>query len=242
MSSEATLVNAGEQHQAFNEALSFEANERKAKDDLISLLKKVLTLICIVAALEAVALVVLAPFKRPQGYPVLVGVDKAAGTTEVLEAVRDRDLVKYQELLDKHWATKYVIARESYNYRLLQADYDSVLLLSADDVGRDYARLYEGDNARDKKYGNSLEMKVNILSVSLSHDGSGDKAVVRFEKVVKRKDADQSDPPQYFVATLSYEYKPAMLGKESDLIQNPLGYKVTGWRVDSELAPVKGKV
>jgi type IV secretion system protein VirB8 len=47
-----------------------------------------------------------------------------------------------------------------------------------------------------------------------------------------------ADPPQYFVATMAYEYKPTMFGKERDLIQNPLGYRVTSYRVDSELAPV----
>jgi hypothetical protein len=29
-----------------------------------------------------------------------------------------------------------------------------------------------------------------------------------------------------------------MFGKEKDLIQNPLGFRVTSYRVDGELAPV----
>jgi len=78
----------------------------------------------------------LAPFKRV--VPMVFAVDKASGNTELVNAADDRNVAQlgYQELLDKHWGSRYVIARESYFYHLLQTDYDTVLMLSADDVGR----------------------------------------------------------------------------------------------------------
>lgn len=194
------------------------------------------------AGLIAIAAVIgiasLAPFKRV--VPYVFAIDKASGNVELVSAADDRALVGYQELLDKHWAQKYVVVRESYFYRLLQADYDTTLALSADNVGRDYAKLFEGPNARDKTYGAALEMRVNVLSVTLSQDDVSSKAVVRFERIPRRVEAEMADPPQYFVATLSYEYKPTMTGKEKDLIQNPLGYRVTSYRLVSEIAPVTG--
>lgn len=189
-------------------------------------------------ALLAVAAVVgmasMAPFKRV--VPYVFTVDKATGNVEIVSAADDRTVVGYQELLDKHWAQKYVIARESYSWKLLQSDYDTVLALSTDQVGREFAKQYEGSNARDKKYGASIEMRIKVLSVTLAQDDIGTKAVVRFEKTSKRTEADVPDPPQYFVSTMAFEYKPSMVGKEKDLIQNPLGYRVLSYRVDAEVA------
>ncbi|MDQ1922677.1 virB8 family protein [Massilia pseudoviolaceinigra] len=190
----------------------------------------------LLALAAVIGLSTLAPFRRT--VPYLFGVDKATGNVEYVGAVDDRAVTGYQELLDKHWAARYVVARESYNYKLLQSDYDAVLGLSDDNVGKDFARLYEGPNARDKKYGASMEMRVAVISVQRSQNSVGTVAVVRFSKTTRRVEGDVVDPPQYFVATLAYEYKPSMFGKEQDLIANPLGYKVTSYRADSELAPV----
>ena len=127
--------------------------------------------------------------------------------------------------------------RESYHYKLLQADYDTVLGLSDAPVGRDFARLYEGAEARDTKLGPNMEIAVSVLSVQLSTSSVGSQAVVRFTKTSRRADADSSEPPQYFVATIAYQYRPTMSGKEKDLLANPLGYQVTSYRVDPELTP-----
>jgi type IV secretion system protein VirB8 len=190
----------------------------------------------IIAIAAVIGIITLAPFKRV--VPYVFAIDKATGNVELVNAADDRTIAGYQELLDKHWAQRYTIARESYNYQLLQNDYDTVLALSADDVGREYAKQFEGPNARDKKYGASVIMKCTVLSITLARDDVGSKAVVRFEKSSRRTEADNADAPQYFVATLAYKYKPSMFGKEKDLIQNPLGYNITSYRVDSEIAPV----
>ena len=80
-----------------------------------------------------------------------------------------------------------------------------------------------------------MEWKVKVLSVTLQSDAVGLKATVRFEKTAKRTEAEASDQPQYFIATIAYEYRLSMKGQEKDLIQNPLGYKVTSYRVDAEI-------
>lgn len=179
----------------------------------------------------ALALAALAPLK--QSVPYVLSVDRATGNVEVMRTADARS-IRYQELLDKHWAQRYVISRESYQWKLLQYDYDLVLAMSADDVGREYAKIYEGPTARDKKFGPSTEMRVEVLSVTLPPDTEG-RAVVRFEKRVRRLEADYFEPAQTFVATLSFEYRGSMFGKERQLIENPLGYRVTTYRVDAEI-------
>ena len=188
----------------------------------------------IVAVAAVIGMASMAPFKRV--VPYVFAVDRASGNVEVVNAADDRAPVGYQELLDKHWAQRYVIARESYSWKLLQSDYDTVLALSSDPVGREFAKVYDGANARDKKYGSGVELRVRVLSVTLASDDAGQKAVVRFEKTAKRTEADAADTPQYFVSTIAFEYKPSMIGREKDLIQNPLGYRVLSYRVDPEIA------
>jgi type IV secretion system protein VirB8 len=195
---------------------------------------------CVLAFASGIGLSFLAPLKST--VPYVFAIDRATGNVELVSAADDRTVMGYQELLDKHWTQKYVIARESYFYRLLQADYDTVLSMSTDDVGRDYARQYDGVNARDKKLGAGMELKVKVLSVTLNGDAVGLKATVRFEKTPKRTEAETSDPPQYFIATLAYEYRMSMKGQEKELIQNPLGYKVTSYRVDAEIGTMSPAV
>lgn len=230
------VVLAGEQAAFLDEGNEWEADRIASKDKSERRAWLVAGAAIALALAAVIGIASLAPFKRV--VPYVFAVDRATGNVELVSAADDRTVVGYQELLDKHWAQKYIIARESYNYRLLQTDYDTVLSLSSDEVARDYAKQYDGPNARDKKYGASIEMKVKVLSVTLARDDVGTKTVVRFEKTSKRTEAENADAPQYFVATMAYEYKPSMFGKEKELIQNPLGYKVTSWRVDSEIAPI----
>ncbi|MDI7776572.1 type IV secretion system protein [Asticcacaulis sp. EMRT-3] len=189
---------------------------------------------CVVAILAVIGIATMAPFKRT--VPYVFEVDKATGNTELVDAVGARTTIGYQELLDKHWAQVYVIARESYMYRLLQTDYDTTLGLSTDEVARGYAKTFTGPNALDTKLGASTEIRVTILSITLSQDSVSPEAVVRFEKTTNHLQSGISDPPQVYVATLAYDYKPSMFGKEKDLINNPLGYAVTSYRVDPEIA------
>jgi type IV secretion system protein VirB8 len=238
MSEAAAIVKVGTEQAFHRAALDWEA-DRQSRLERSERRAWVVAGVATVTALLAVGgLALLAPFKRV--VPMVFAVDKATGNTELVNATDDRNIAQlgYQELLDKHWASHYVLARESYYYRLLQTDYDTVLMLSADDVGRDYARLFEGADPRDKKLGPMTEWKVTVLSVSLQHDGVGAKAVVRFQREQRRLDAERPEAPTYYVATMSYEYKPSLFGKEKDLIVNPLGYRVTSYRLDSELAPV----
>lgn len=238
MSNAAAAVKAGAENDYYRQAVDWEADKsaRLAKSERRAWV--VAGLACAVTAVAVGAIAFLAPFRRV--VPMVFAVDKVSGNVELVNALNDRNVAQlgYQELLDKHWATEYVTARESYYYRLLQTDYSTVLMLSADDVGRDYARLFEGADPRDKKLGPTTQWKVTVISVTLANDGASQKAVVRFEREQRRLDADKAEAPQFFVATMSYEYKPSLFGKEKDLIINPLGYRVTSYRVDAELAPV----
>jgi type IV secretion system protein VirB8 len=231
-----TTVPANAIQDHFSAALSWEVNLESVRAKSERRAWIVAAAASVLALVAVIGLATLAPFRR--NVPYLFAVEKTTGNVEFVGAIDDRRILGYQELLDKHWAQRYIVARESYFYRLLQNDYDTVLALSEDSVGRDFSKLYDGPDARDARFGANVEMKVVVLSVQLAQNAVGSQAVIRFAKTSRRIDSEHSEPPQYFVATLSYEYKPSMSGKEKDLLANPLGYRVTSYRVDSELAPV----
>ncbi len=184
-----------------------------------------------VAVLAVGAVAAMMPLK--QTIPYLVYVNKNTGSTQVMSAV-DEGTIGYEALNAKYWASRYVIYRESYYYTLLQYDYDTTLLLSSQQVGRDYAREYSGPDARDKRLGAGAIVDIKIVSVVLPPGESG-KAVVRFQRTVEKSNEDRPEAPRTYVATMAFTFKPSMFGTEKKLIENPLGFQVTAYRRDAEI-------
>lgn len=183
----------------------------------------------------AVALAMLAPLRVK--VPYVFTVDRATGSVEAVSAVDDRTVLGYQELLDKHWARRYVVAREGYVYRLLQSDYDTVMGMSNEAVARDYGRVYEGERSRDKVLGPNVDMRIAVQSVQLAREQGKGRAVVRFERETRSGEGENQVKLETFTASLAYEYQPSMKGTERDLVTNPLGFRVVSYRVDAEFTP-----
>lgn len=184
----------------------------------------------LVAVIAVIAVAVLV--SRFQPFAFLVTVDKATGETSVVKTL-DSNTVQYDEMQDKHNINRFVMSRERYLYQLLQYDYDTTLNLSTDEVGNAYAKLFEGDKALDKVLGAGAEYRITILSTRLPTDQPG-KAIVSFERIIRRANTREAEAPARFVATLSYVYKPTLLAKEAVWVANPTGFKVTAYRADPE--------
>jgi type IV secretion system protein VirB8 len=230
-------IPAADEAAAYRSGLSWEASIEQLRQKSERNAWWVAGAACVIAACSVAGIATLAPLRRV--VPYLYMVDKARGNLEYVGAVDDRSIKGYQELLDKHWAQVYINARESYHYTLLQSDYDTVMALSDENVGRDYARRYDGPNALDKLYGANIEVATSIISLRLAPSSIGTQLVVRFSKTKRHVDTDYREPAEYFVATLRYRYLPSMFDAEKQLLLNPLGYKVADYRVDAEIAPAE---
>ncbi len=64
-------------------------------------------------------------------------------------------------------------------------------------------------------------------------------AVVRFRSDKIQKASNRVEDNEWFVATFAFEYKKGRVGKVNQLIDNPLGFKVTAYRIDRELTSSK---
>jgi type IV secretion system protein VirB8 len=226
------VVNASDEKQFYVASRDWEADTLEMRSRSERRAWFVAATASLIAIIAVAGIAMLAPFK--QTVPYVLSVDKSTGNIDVVNTLSERS-ISNQELQEKFWSKRYVTARESYLWTLLQYDYDTVLRLSDQNVARDFAALYEGEDARDKKYGSGVEMTVKILSITLPPDETG-KAVIRFEKTTKRLEANAIEPPQTFVATLAFKFEPNLFAKEKDLIENPLGFKVTSYRIDSEIS------
>lgn len=187
----------------------------------------------LLALVSVTGLAFLAPLRR--AVPYVFEVDKTTGLVQFVAAADDQTVKGYGELLDKHWVQRYVLVREAYYYPLLQSDYDTTLSLSAGDVAKQYGALYEGPDSRDRVLGAQNEERIDILSITLIPDKVSQKASVRFIRTTRSLSHTTGEVRQAFLATLAYRYEPSAFGQEKDLIRNPLGFKVTAYRVDPEI-------
>jgi type IV secretion system protein VirB8 len=193
---------------------------------------------CLVTAIAVAAVIAMMPLKRV--VPFVYAIDRQTGQLTVMDAANQRQVIGNQDLLDKHFAQNYVISRESYDWKLLQTDYDDTVAFSAPAVARRYAARFDGASAVNKVWGPNIERRVRVTSIQLAPDAIGKKAVVRYNVQQRDLRSNTLQPLEHYIATIAYEYHPERTGKEQDLIRNPLGYTVTGFRADPEIGGVPG--
>ena len=184
---------------------------------------------CLAACACALALVALVPLHRV--VPFVVTVDKLTGETAV--TTTEDASARPNAMADKHWIKTFVIARERYNWQVVEQDYNTVRRLAGSDPWATYQKAFEGDDGLDHKYGQNIEVTPNILSITLAGSGL---ATVRFELVRRdrRLPADTGTVTSRRIATLRYAYERKTL-RESEAVENPFGFVVQGYQTDPEL-------
>lgn len=177
-----------------------------------------------------VGIVTMLPLK--QTVPYIVRVDTLTGATEIGQTVKD--YVAESELADKHWVKNFVVARERYNYRLLQHDYDTVKSLAGDVPWKEYSELFSGPKALDRQLGENVQFTPEIISITLTENAGQKFATVRLKVEQRDMRTESMQRTIHKVATLRYEYKPSLFTSERAAIENPFGFTVLGYQTDSE--------
>lgn len=158
-------------------------------------------------------------------------------THEVSQVKMTRDEASYGELIDQYWLGQFVIHRESYDFATLQVDYDAMSLMASGDVADTYLKQFKGQDAIQKRLGDSQYTRVHINSAIVDREHGV--ATVRYTTTTRYRQRPQDEPPKYWIATLAYEYKKLPMTAQQRYI-NPLGFRVTSFRVNSENASVVG--
>lgn len=195
-------------------------------------------LIAIISAIIAFASICAIAYMTPlkQSVPYVIRVDNTTGMVDIITSVKDTEFSS-NEALDKYFTSLYVKTREGYHYNLLTQDYTLTQILSSPQVAQDYVKIYEGANARQEILKNNNEVSIDINSVVLGESADIKTATIRFNATTSALSNSGKNTVQTSakVATLSYEYSPADLTTEDERLQNPLGFKVTTYRIDDEI-------
>lgn len=156
--------------------------------------------------------------------PFIIAIEENTGKTTVLKEL-DTKSISRNESLAKYFIKKYVVARETYNPVDHNYNQKLVRLFSAKNVLRDYFG-YIKNNDVTIKYGNQNTTYLTIRSWSKLDDN---KYVLRFSI------AETSGHMEIFykIAILDIAYNEMEL-TESQFDMNPVGFTVTGYRVDDD--------
>lgn len=176
-------------------------------------------------------------FMQPPPSPKVIMVDRTTGESVVLPNL-DEKTVPQVIALDLHNAARYVRARETYNFSMLNADYQQVARMSTGEIFAPYQRLYVGPEALQEKLQDKELRRVTVIGVRPSGEttpGKSGEALVTYEREI-RSQGIPTPTVTRFVATVRYEYRPGAVKKPADRLENPFGFVVTAYRTDAEVA------
>lgn len=176
--------------------------------------------------------------------PYIVMADAYTGTSTVARLTEDftNRQISSSEAINRSNVAHFVLARESYDYVLIGLrDWTTVLTMSSPEVASAYTNLYQAGNPDNpyKTYGKERAIRVKLLSVVLIGGGQGQTprgATVRFQRSIFEKLTGVTRPLDSKLATIEFTYKSNLKMDETSRIENPLGFQVTGYRVDNDYA------
>lgn len=197
----------------------------------------------VVSILLVLGYIGLVPLKEK--VPYLVMADPYTGTSTVSRLSNDfqNDTITKNEAINKSNVARFVIARESYDWDLIsRQDWNIVNAMGSGDVLAEYRKLFEPTNPHnpDAIYGRKMSVRIKIKTISLKSLPTGKdgqvllSADVRFDRIVVDKQAARIANTESYIAYLAYEYKPNLAMQEQYRVENPLGFRVTSYRVDPE--------
>ncbi|MCO6520579.1 MAG: type IV secretion system protein [Snodgrassella sp.] len=179
------------------------------------------------------AVAALTPLKTVQ--PYVIRVDNNTGATDIVTTLKQSEKT-YGEVIDKYWLAQYIKYRESYDWQTIQTTYDATMLLSAQPVQQEFAKIYTDNNpnAPHKILKDRFKVIVNVKAISFV----GQMAQIRFDKqlIPLTGDLSKTTPPQQLIATVAFDYANQPM-QEKDRLVNPLGFQITSYHVDPENTP-----
>jgi type IV secretion system protein VirB8 len=173
--------------------------------------------------------------------PYLVTVDPYTGTSAVAKLVGDFNnmSITANEAVNKANISNFITAYEAYDWDLWTTrDALVVYSMATGEVLKAFESLYANKTLSPNiVLGRKKRQFVRIKSLVLTEkDNRGFPvgATARFERFVIDKAAEAPMSAESFIVTLTFEYKSNLQMQEEMRIQNPLGFRVTAYRVDPD--------
>lgn len=190
------------------------------------------------------------PLKKIEPYMVMA--DPYTGTASVAKLEGDYVFksLTTQEAVQKSNVAHYINARESFDYISTSSrDWNLVHLMSSPDVGKGYSAIHDANSpdAPANLYGRDKSVRIELKSTTLRTRGKPEEpvyeATVRFQRTLYDKRTGGTRLLDNRTATVEFVYNNKLVMNDKQRIDNPLGFQVTSYRVDSdatEAPPIAG--
>ncbi|MFC0153956.1 VirB8/TrbF family protein [Xanthomonas dyei] len=173
--------------------------------------------------------------------PYLVMADAYSGTSTIakLEANYGGRTISTSEALARSNVARFILARESFDVSTIgDRDWNTVAAMAATNVLSEYRTLHAANNPMRpfNIYGRVRSIRINILSITLI-GGRGTPytgATVRFQRNVYDKSSATTALLDSKIATMGFVYQDNLQMSDSLRVENPLGFRVTDYRVDND--------
>ncbi|WP_257914068.1 virB8 family protein [Campylobacter lari] len=218
------------QNEINSNALNFEASVRYLIEKSNQRAWLVAFISMAISIIAVIAVIFLTPLKTTE--PYVIRVNNTTGMVDIITSLQEEQISSI-EALDKYFISQYIKAREGYYYKFLNQDYVLTQLMSDENVANEYRAIYAGDNALDQIYKDNVEVSVKILSIVLGNSNGVKTSTIR-ALITKKDSVTKSTQQSTKVITLAYDFLLAKTSEENRIL-NPLGFKVTNYRVDEEI-------
>lgn len=155
-------------------------------------------------------------------------------TTGVVERVYDIEggAMQASEASKRYFLWQYVRLRQNYSAAEARSNFEAVTLMSSPAVQNEYAAQYRGSNPSSPQVVLGPGGSATLRWMSTSFLGPK-LAQVRFVQMERK--GDTALPQKHMVATIGFDFAPGEVSS-SVMNINPLGFIVTSYRADAEVA------
>ncbi|MGH6964875.1 MAG: virB8 family protein [Phenylobacterium sp.] len=213
----------------FAEARSWDEDRLRAAMRSKTLAWSVAGVAALLAITSAAAIAVLIPLKTVE--PYVVRVDRATGAVEVMTGLKGGKDLTYEEAVTKSFLATYVRAREAWLPTAAEANFRQVSIMSTPEEQQRWAAAFRPSNPASPQvaFGPAADVPVSVRAITFV---APKVANVRFHRLVRQgAQLTESD----WIATVAFSYAQAPMA-EADRLRNPLGFQVSSYRADPEVA------
>lgn len=180
------------------------------------------------------------PLKEKVPYLVFADSETGSSTIARLDSKWPDSVLNKENVINRSNINQFVIAHESFDEDLINLrDWVKVFAMSSTPVANDYKAYMDmaNPNTPFKIYGKNQSIRIKVSSIVLNDESKENKgATVRFQRFLFDKQTGGSRYLDNKIATLTFTYKDNLRMEEKYRYENPLGFQVLSYRVDSDLS------
>lgn len=184
-----------------------------------------LSLVCTLATVVVISQ--LTPLKTVD--PFVIQVDQRSGITQVVDPTTVRELTG-SEAINNYFIVQYLRAREGYHVSDLGYNYNLVRLMSEGGVYSQFVAEENPNNPQSNaaRLGNTGTRNIKFESITYLKP-----QLAQVRLLIEEKSDNLGTTQQHMIATIGFQYIKMNLAAEERYI-NPLGFRVTSYRLDEE--------